>query len=577
MKTYAGYRHKNRYPLKRRGALFALALLLLFCAVPAYPMQVQADTSGEDIIQMREYSSADIWSSKLWMQAISGKWTDRGAIVPDGVYTPTNFSFTGGTGKLKIVCPLVYVIGGQPYALLYFSSTHIPYVDAGGARYPLEDRRALIPVDPGREMEITALTTAMSTPHEVSYLIRADISRLVCDPVAAALIPGTSAAALFGESAGTEQTQDSPNGAQDARQEGQGVNSATDTLPEIAGLTVTGKMELHSADQFAVYNCQDGLRLIDVPQSARYLYVPEGVQVPDDIPSDIVILQGPFDSVYLAASSAMALIDAVGAIDRVTLSGTSEGSWLIDAPKKALADGKMVYAGKYSEPDFETMLQKGCDLAVESTMILHTPQVQEMIEGFGIPVFIDRSSYETQPLGRTEWVKLYGVLFEKEAEAEAFFTEQEKMISSLAQAEPTGATVAYFWITQQGLAVIRTSHDYVPGLISLAGGTYIFDGKINYPDTGSTMSVSMEQFYAVAADADYLVYNATIDDALENADDLLKKDALFADFGAFKEGNVWQVDKKAYQSTDQTAQLILDLHRMLTGETEGYTFLRHLQ
>ena len=41
-----------------------------------------------------------------------------------------------------------------------------------------------------------------------------------------------------------------------------------------------------------------------------------------------------------------------------------------------------------------------CDLAVESTMILHTPKVQEMIEDLDIPVFVDYSSYESHPLGR---------------------------------------------------------------------------------------------------------------------------------------------------------------------------------
>ena len=46
------------------------------------------------------------------------------------------------------------------------------------------------------------------------------------------------------------------------------------------------------------------------------------------------------------------------------------------------------------------LVDEDCDVAIESTMILHTPKVQEMIENLGIPVFIDRSSYEMHPLGR---------------------------------------------------------------------------------------------------------------------------------------------------------------------------------
>ena len=74
------------------------------------------------------------------------------------------------------------------------------------------------------------------------------------------------------------------------------------------------------------------------------------------------------------------------------------------------------------------MINEGCDLAIESTMILHSPKVQEMIELLGIPVFIDRSSYENHPLGRTEWIKLYVVLVDKESEAEAFFDTQTAII-----------------------------------------------------------------------------------------------------------------------------------------------------
>ena len=70
----------------------------------------------------------------------------------------------------------------------------------------------------------------------------------------------------------------------------------------------------------------------------------------------------------------------------------------------------------YSEPDYEMLVDQDCDVAIESTMILHTPKVQEMIEDLDIPVFIDRSSYETHPLARTEWIKLYGAMLDKEEE-----------------------------------------------------------------------------------------------------------------------------------------------------------------
>ena len=68
-----------------------------------------------------------------------------------------------------------------------------------------------------------------------------------------------------------------------------------------------------------------------------------------------------------------------GAVSRGKFEKCLADGWYLDAPKKALESGEMIYAGKYSEPDYELLLDEGCDLAIESTMILHTPKVQEMI------------------------------------------------------------------------------------------------------------------------------------------------------------------------------------------------------
>lgn len=54
-------------------------------------------------------------------------------------------------------------------------------------------------------------------------------------------------------------------------------------------------------------------------------------------------------------------------------------------------------------PDYELILENDCDLAIESTMIYHSPEVKEQLESFEIPVLVERSSYEEHPLGRLEW------------------------------------------------------------------------------------------------------------------------------------------------------------------------------
>ena len=351
-------------------------------------------------------------------------------------------------------------------------------------------------------------------------------------------------------------------------------NQETDEPPEIDGLTYESTLELDYAKCFNVYYYEGGYKLLDVPESGEYLLVPEDAQEPDNLSDDITVIHTPLSNVYLAATSAMSLFNAIDSLDVITMTGTDASGWNIEAPKEALENGSMTYAGKYNAPDYELLVGNGCDLAIESTMILHSPEVQEMIEDLDIPVFIDRSSYESDALGRCEWIKLYGAMVDKEEEAKAYFDEQASVINELEDVENTGKTVAYFSINNDGSVVVRTSDDYIANMIQTGGGKYIFDDLENTESDASTMTISMEEFYSTAVDADYIVYNATIEESLTSVNDLIKKNDLFSEFKAVKEGNVWQVDKTLYQSTDKVGQLIRDFNLMLTdGDESQMTFL----
>ena len=139
-------------------------------------------------------------------------------------------------------------------------------------------------------------------------------------------------------------------------------------------------MDLEYAEGFQVYYYKDGYKMIDIKDGAKFLVVPENQDVPDGVDEDYVILQQPLDHIYLAATSAMALFNAIDSLDNITMTGTQASGWYIENAVKAMEDGKMKFAGKYSEPDYEMLVDEDCDLAIESTMILHTPKVQEMIE-----------------------------------------------------------------------------------------------------------------------------------------------------------------------------------------------------
>lgn len=325
-------------------------------------------------------------------------------------------------------------------------------------------------------------------------------------------------------------------------------------------------MELLYADQFAVDYYDDGCAMITIRDSGRFLVVPEQAEQPEGLPEDVTVIRRPLKDIYLVATSAMDLFKSLGAMDQVTLSGTDARGWYIEEARQALEDGDMYYAGKYNAPDYELILSKACDLAIESTMISHSPEVKEQLEQLGIPVLVERSSYESHPLGRMEWLKLYGVLTGREEQAEACFEKQMENLRPVLDQDGTGKTVAFFYITSNGYVNVRKSGDYVAKMIELAGGTYV-PGDLDGNGNGlSTMNMQMESFYAAAKEADYLIYNSTIDGGLESLDQLLDKSSVLADFKAVKQGNVWCTEKSMFQETMGLGDMILDIHRILTEE-----------
>ena len=347
--------------------------------------------------------------------------------------------------------------------------------------------------------------------------------------------------------------------------------------PALPGLTWESSMELVYASCFSVDYYEGGYALIDVKDDARYLVVPEEMDAPQGLDADVVVLKQPIENIYLAATSSMALFDAIDSLDAIRLSALQPSGWYIDNAAAAMERGDILFAGKYSEPDYELLINEDCGLAIESTMIYHSPKVKEMIELLGVPVMVDRSSYETHPLGRTEWVKLYSVLVDREAQAAAFFDKQAAVIEELKDFENTEKTVAFFYISSDGSVNVRAPWDYIASMIEIAGGRYAFSGYGGEEEsTRSTISLTMEDFYAVAVNADYLIYNASIDSPLESVAELLAKSDLFADFKAVREGNVWCTGKYLYQATDIVGSLITDVNCMLTGAEDGMTFIYKL-
>ncbi len=346
---------------------------------------------------------------------------------------------------------------------------------------------------------------------------------------------------------------------------------------ESGELIYESSMELQYAQNFSVDCYEGGYRMLKTMDGTQILIVPEGKEIPENLQEEVIVLQQPIRNLYLVSSAVMDMFAKLDALDTVRFSGQKEENWYVEEAKEAMERGDILYAGKYSKPDYEKIVSQNCSLAIENRMITHTPEVVEMLNDFGIPVMIEYSSYESHPLGRVEWIKFFGAMVGKEEEAERIFAEQTSILDEVTSGEKTGWTVAFFFITSNGLVQIRRSSDYIPKMIELAGGRYIFE-DMGEEGGRSTMNIQIEEFYQGAKDADFLIYNSTIDGGVESLEQLLQKCPVLEDFKAVQEGKVFCTTNDYYQQSMSIGDFIKDLHIMLLGgEEEQMNYLFRLE
>ena len=337
-------------------------------------------------------------------------------------------------------------------------------------------------------------------------------------------------------------------------------------------------MELKYAENFQVDYYEGGYTMLLLPmEHTKFLVVPEGMEEPSGLEKDIIVLNRPIQNLYVVASSVMDMFQELDSLNTIAFSGQKEENWYIEGAKKAMQEGKMQYAGKYNQPDYERIVSGNCSLAIENMMISHAPEVKEKLNEFGIPVMIERSSYETHPLGRVEWVKFFGALLGKEKEAEQIFQKQEEILKKVTGEEKTGKTVAFFFVTSNGMIQVRQSNDYIPKMIELAGGTYVFSDLGEDSTKRSTINMQVEEFYNGAKDADFLIYNSSIDGGVKNLEQLLEKCDVLKDFEAVKEGNVWCTTNNMYQQSLSIGYLMEDIYKMLREKESQMEYLYPLR
>ncbi len=333
------------------------------------------------------------------------------------------------------------------------------------------------------------------------------------------------------------------------------------------------KTNLSYAEQFTIEHSPQ-YSIVKINGEKPVLVIEAGAPLPAHMPAEFTVIKKPLEKTYLVSSSVMDFLIKLDVIDRVKFSGTKKENWFLPQAVQAMEDGKIIYAGKYSAPDYEILYSSGTDISIQNTMIYHKPEVKEKLEQLGIPVVVEKSSYEKNPLGKLEWIKFYGLLFDKEREAADFFDLKMNEFSTFENFKNTKKKAAFFYITSNGAINVRKPGDYIPKMIEMAGGKYFIEAaELEEDNAFSSMNMQAEDFYIKAKDADILIYNSTIDGMITDKNILLKKYPLLKDFPAFEKGKIYCTDKKLFQETSGTVDFMQDLNKILNDDETGFHYL----
>ena len=401
--------------------------------------------------------------------------------LADGVYTPDRFSWSGGTGKVKITCNKVTIQNGQAFATLVFDSDHYQYVKADGKTYYTTKgggmATVVIPIALNQNNTILGMTDKMSVAHEIAYTIFVYL-----------------AAAGNGKGAGTVQNK-----------------TLDDKAPEIMGLNYESETKLEHAEYFKIYHYDKGITLLEVDvtkdtirdpekkdsdkkdtdankdpdksektskdqtsetadsaedgetvvseveQAAelykgnviKYLLVPENTVIPVGLSEDMVVVQMPTDKAYVSDNEILKQMEEMDLLDQVAAVGMKKKNCDVSdiadkmSKKKDEKQAEVIYGGKERDPKYRDLVKQEVNLALVSSDLLpaedkttkkgktiteedQLEQWEKITEKYallGIPMIVDRSADEKDDLAKAEWIKVYGVIFGCEEQAEDLYNK----------------------------------------------------------------------------------------------------------------------------------------------------------
>lgn len=315
------------------------------------------------------------------------------------------------------------------------------------------------------------------------------------------------------------------------------LSCQNDPKKELHSILATGDtLSVEYAKGFEIIQ-YDGFKILTVkdpwPQaekSFRYLLAKKGAKIPEALEYDEKVTI-PVEKIVVTSTTHIPSLETLDVEN--TLKGFPTLGYISSSKTRALIDsGKVKELGTNQDINTELLLEIQPDVVVGFS-VNGNNKAYDLIRKNGIPVVLNSDWTETKPLGKAEWIKFFGALYDKLPEANAAFEKVKKTyldakkLTKNVENKPrilSGAMYRDRWYLPYG-------DSWQGHFIEDAGGNYVYG---NTTGNGS-IALSFEKVFEDAKDADIWIAPGNF----VSYSQLLNSSEHYAEFKAFKNKKIY--------------------------------------
>jgi iron complex transport system substrate-binding protein len=232
------------------------------------------------------------------------------------------------------------------------------------------------------------------------------------------------------------------------------------------------------------------------------------------------------------------MIKALGESNSIV--GVSGTDFIFDADiSERIGKGLISDIGYEAGMNNELIIKSSPDLVMMYGIGSESAGYTSKITELGIKVMFNADYLETNPLGKAEWIKVFGALYCREKMADSIFSdisesydEMTEYIRDNVKNRPTvllGLPFRDTWYISPG-------NSYISQLIKDAGGSYLWEST----ESSVSMPLGLENVFMRSRKADYWLNTGSVTSKSE----ILSLDPRLGSIPPFSRGNIYNNNKR---------------------------------